>query len=490
MFRRVVVDLRGRGSTWARLSVVCVAGGCLCSAVSCCVPLAVSRPGFAWQGQHLGTSVCCLCRRRPFVFRRVVPCSACRLQGWICVAGAALGHVCLLSVSPAAVCVPPCRAVFRLLSPGLDLRGRDSTWARLSVVCVAGGRLCSAVSCRVPLAVSRAGFAWQGQHLGTSVCCRVVLCSACCLQAWICVAGAALGHVCLLFVSPAAVCVPPCRAVFRLPSPGLDLRGRGSMGTSVCCLCRRRPFVSRRVVLCSACCLQAWICVAGAALGHVCLLSVSPAAVCVPPCRAVFRLLSPGLDLRGRGSTWARLSVVCVAGGRLCSAVSCRVPLAVSRAGFAWQGQHLGTSVCCLCRRRPFVSRRVVLCSACCLQAWICVAGTALGHVCLLFVSPAAVCVPPCRAVFRLPSPGLDLRGRGSMGTSVCCLCRRRPFVSRRVVACSACGLQGWFQYILYHILPNKVYRKSHHPLSLFWRRQPFCRCTLRLFDCSQEVQC
>ena len=92
------------------------------------------------------------------MFRRVVPCSACCLQGWICVAGAALGHVCLLSVSPAAVCVPPCRAVFRLLSPELDLRGRGSTWARLSVVCVAGGRLCPAVSWRVPLAVSRAGF--------------------------------------------------------------------------------------------------------------------------------------------------------------------------------------------------------------------------------------------------------------------------------------------------------------------------------------------
>ena len=112
-------------------------------------------------------------------------------------------------------------------------------------------------------------------------------------------------------------------------------------------------------------------------------------------------------DLRGKGSTWARLSVVCVAGGRLCSAVSCRVPLAVSRAGFAWQGQHLGTSVCCLCRRRPFVFRRVVPCSACCLQSWICVAGAALGHVCLLSVSPAAVCVPPCRGVFRLRSPGL-----------------------------------------------------------------------------------
>ena len=31
---------------------------------------------------------------------------------------------------------------------------------------------------------------------------------------------------------------------------------------------------------------------------------------------------------------------------------------------------------------------------------------------------------------------------------------------------------------------------KSHHPLSLFWRRPPFCRCALRLFGCSQEVQC
>ena len=86
--------------------------------------------------------------------------------------------------------------------------------------------------------------------------------------------------------------VVACRGVFRLLSPGLDLHGRGS----------------------------AWA---------LCLLSVSPAGVCVVACRGVFLLLSRA------GFAWQRqhlgtLSVVCVGGGRLCRGVFWRVLLAVS----------------------------------------------------------------------------------------------------------------------------------------------------------------
>ena len=217
----------------------------------------------------------------------------------------------------------------------------------------------------------------------------VVACSACCLQACICVAGAALGHsVRCLCRRRASV---SCRGVFRLLSPGLHVRGRGST----------------------------WA---------VCLLSVSPASVCVVACRGVFRLLSrlafawqgqhlgslsvvrrrrPRVSWHGgvfrllsplafawQGQHLGSLSVVCVAGLRVCRGVSWRVPLAVSRLAFAWHGQRLGS---------------------------------------LLSVSPASVCVVACRGVFRLLSL-LDLRVAGTaLRRPVCCLRRRRVTPCRGV---------------------------------------------------------
>ena len=50
--------------------------------------------------------------------------------------------------------VPACHGMFRLLSLGLDFGGRDSSWAPMSVVGVAGGLSCSGVSRRVLVAVS------------------------------------------------------------------------------------------------------------------------------------------------------------------------------------------------------------------------------------------------------------------------------------------------------------------------------------------------
>ena len=330
-----------------------------------------------------------------------MPCSACCLQACICVAGAALGQ---------------------------------------SVCCLCRRRPC--VSWRVPLAVSRLAFAWQGQHLGTLsvVCvagvqlCRVVACSACCLQACMCVAGAALGQsVCCLCRRPPCVSwrVVACSAC----CPGLHLRGRGSTW-AVCLLCVAGVRVCRGMVACSACCLHLHLRGRGSTWA-VCLLSVSPASVCVVACRGVFRLLSPGLHLRGTGSAWAVcclcrrrpcvswrvvacsgcslcwicvwqtqhlgvLSVVCVAGVRVCYAVSRRVPVALS-AGFAWQGQHFGV------------------------LSVVCVAG---NHVCYAV----------SRRVPAALSAGFAWQAQ-HFRRPVCCLCRQRPCFLRCVPVCSASSL-------------------------------------------------
>ena len=91
----------------------------------CCLcrqrPLVLRRvpvaAGFAWQGFHFGTlSVVCVAGvsvRCCGVFRLLSPGPTAVLYGWICVAGAALGH----SASPAAAVL--LRA----------LRGRGSAWA-------------------------------------------------------------------------------------------------------------------------------------------------------------------------------------------------------------------------------------------------------------------------------------------------------------------------------------------------------------------------
>ena len=254
--------------------------------------------------------------------------------------------------------------MFRLLSPGLHLRGRGGTWA----VCL--------------LSVSPA-----------SMC--VVACSACCLHLHLRGRGSTCA-VCLLSVSPASVCVVACRSVFRLLSPGLHLGGTGS-AWAVCCLCRRRPCVSWRVVACSGCSL-CWICVwqvqhlgalsvvcvAGVRvcyavsrrvpvalsarfvwqaqrLGVLSVVCVAGVRVCYPVSRRVPVALAAGFAWQGQH--FGVLSVVCVAGNRVCYAVSLRVPVALS-AGFAWQAQHFRRPVCCLCRQRPCFLRCVPVCSA------------------------------------------------------------------------------------------------------------------------------
>ena len=62
-------------------------------------------------------------------------------------------------------------------------------------------------------------------------------------------------------------------------------------------------------------------------------------------------------------------------------------------------------------------------------------AGAALRHPVLLSESPASVCVMVCFGVFRdsFCAAGAALIYR----RSVCCLCRRRPFVLRFLSACS-----------------------------------------------------
>ena len=140
------------------------------------------------------------------------------------------------------------------------------------------------------------------------------------------------------------------------------------------------------------------------------MLSVSPASACVPVCSGVCRLLSPGLICMA-GQHSGTLSVVCVAGVRLCSGAPRRVPAAVS--AFVWQGRRLGTlSVVCVAGVRLFsgVSRRVpvavsrgkvawqgqhlgALVSCLCRGGWVCVAGAAFRHrVCCLCHLPCSGC--------------------------------------------------------------------------------------------------